>query len=155
MKGFKGSSLMKFIFVAFLSRVLHHANKCLHQLSSSPIRLLLFVIILFSSVGFAAHANSQPCSPTVLNPAFHPQGSDFMGLTQTARDVYVSGGYAYVASYVNGLRIVDVSNPESPSDQRENVIGGTGNGFVRLFCLGPVQVIQEEILPHRTSVLSR
>ena len=31
-----------------------------------------------------------------------------------ARDVFVSGNYAYLANDYGGLRIVDVSNPSSP-----------------------------------------
>jgi len=33
-------------------------------------------------------------------------------------DVYVQGDYAYLANGLNGIRIVDISDPERPPDNR-------------------------------------
>jgi hypothetical protein len=51
---------------------------------------------------------STPISPTVVGKT-HP-------LPDLVRDVYVSGGYAYVADYHAGLRVVDVSTPVTPAE---------------------------------------
>ena len=42
-----------------------------------------------------------------------------MGSLDTLRnipDVFVQGSYAFVAAWENGLRVVDISNPSSPSE---------------------------------------
>ncbi len=50
---------------------------------------------------------SDPTKPKILANVVLPA---------PAEDVYVSGSYAYVADEVAGLRVVDVSNPSSPSN---------------------------------------
>ncbi|MBN1920441.1 MAG: hypothetical protein JW892_04305, partial [Anaerolineae bacterium] len=47
------------------------------------------------------------------NPAA-PVGAGFYDTPGSAEDVAVSGGYAYVADQISGLRVVNVSNPAAP-----------------------------------------
>ena len=49
--------------------------------------------------------------------SFNPPGVYLVGSYDTpdyAAGVYVSGGYAYVADWLSGLQVIDVSNPSSP-----------------------------------------
>ena len=47
-----------------------------------------------------------------------PENPVLVGSTEGslgAQSVHVSGGYAYVAAYENGLQVINISNPQSPS----------------------------------------
>ncbi len=56
-------------------------------------------------------------SLNVTNPSEAPQfvSSINTGNANNANDVFVLGNYAYVADKVNGLQIVNISNPEAPT----------------------------------------
>ena len=51
--------------------------------------------------------------------------------TGSARGVYVSGGYAYVADYDSGFAVIDVSNPANPGTPvYEDTTGGANGVYV-------------------------
>ena len=47
----------------------------------------------------------------------------------SARDVYISGNYAYVADWDDGLRVIDVSAPNSPKEVGFCDTPGEANGI--------------------------
>ena len=73
-----------------------------HGASSSPTEITI-------------HGDNFDATPKI---ALYGGGSHIVGSADTpgsARDVHVSGNYAYVADWVSGLQVIDISNPENPT----------------------------------------
>lgn len=70
---------------------------------------------------------SNPAAPLQIGSLMDGTGGAMLG---SARSVFVSGNYAYVASFgSNALEVVDVSNPASPT-HRASLINGTGGALL-------------------------
>ncbi|MCG3218943.1 MAG: hypothetical protein KAR35_08050, partial [Candidatus Heimdallarchaeota archaeon] len=58
----------------------------------------------WEGLNFQFHSNSNPTKGYVYHE----------NTTGTAMNVYVDGNYAYVADYVSGLAIINVTDPTNP-----------------------------------------
>ena len=92
-------------FLLWMSRFQLHLKKSLISMGLMKIFFYTKVMHLSSGIeGLIVVDIFDPAYPEQIG-VFPTSGSD--------RDVFISQGYAYVASW-NGLRVLDVSNPEDP-----------------------------------------
>ncbi|MBM3242699.1 hypothetical protein FJZ31_41090 [Candidatus Poribacteria bacterium] len=111
----KAITVSSILFNNFISLSLFLALFCLsgHLYAQMP-----------PALDFPPGIELDPRHPRVLGekglaPSAISENVEFVGFCDTpgyALDVYVSGGYAYVADGINGLRVIDVSFPENPRE---------------------------------------